>query len=205
MQTYPPHVSLFEQGTPVRSIALIDEGLVKLLRWEKREEAVTVAIRFPGWSLGTSAAILRAPHVVSAETLTNCRILSIPADDFLQLVTSNSHVSADLHRTHALELIDYICHLSGLGALTTKQRLFRLIERMVAAERPSGEAGPLRVALPFSYSELASAIVTTRQHLARVLKQLEDENLVHHEKGWLEITDIKMFRTTVSKQIRTDL
>ena len=35
-QTYPPAVSLFEQGSPVEAIGVVEEGLVKLLRWEHR-------------------------------------------------------------------------------------------------------------------------------------------------------------------------
>lgn len=192
-QTYPPGVSLFEQGSPVRAVALIEEGLVKLLRWENQAEAVTVGIRVSGWPLGTAAAILGAPHVVTAETLTRCQILSISLDHFIQLVRTNGHVSSDLHHVHAQELLDYVTHLAGLGALSTKDRLLRLIAEFVAAEHRSSMVGPLRVALPLRYTELASAIVTTRQHLARVLKQLEDDDLIRRQKGWLVIPDLERF------------
>jgi hypothetical protein len=53
--------------------------------------------------------------------------------------------------------------------------------------------GPVRVALPLRYTELARAIVTTRQHLARVLKQLEDDDLIRRQKGWLVIPDLERF------------
>src|SRR5438309_862018 len=107
-QTYPRAVSFFEQGSPVEAVGVIEEGLVKLLRWENQGEAVTVGIRFSGGPLGTAAAILRAPHIVTAETLTRCRILSVPVDHFLQLVMTNAQVSSDLHHIHAQELLDYV-------------------------------------------------------------------------------------------------
>jgi CRP-like cAMP-binding protein len=192
-QTYPPGVSLFEQGSPVRAVALIEEGLVKLLRWENHAEAVTVGIRVSGWSLGTAAAILGAPHAVTAETLTRCQILSISLDHFIQLVSTNGHVSSDLHHVHAHELLDYVTHLAGLGALSTTDRLLRLIGEIVTAEHRSSMVGSLRVALPLRYNELAGAIVTTRQHLARVLKQLEDDDLIRRQKGSLLIPDLERF------------
>jgi CRP-like cAMP-binding protein len=198
-QTYPPAVSLFEQGRPVEAIGVVEEGLVKLLRWEHRGEAVTVGIRFSGGTLGTAAAMLRAPHPVAAETLTRCRILSIPVVQFLQLVTTNGHVSSDLHHVHAQELFECFAQLGCLGALSTRERLLRFIGEVVAVEHSSAAAGPVRVALPLRYTELARAIVTTRQHLSRVLKQLEDENLIHRDKGWLVIPDRTRFWAAIDK------
>lgn len=198
-QTYPPAVSLFEQGSPVAAIGVVEEGLVKLLRWEHRGEAVTVGIRFSGGPFGTAAAMLRAPHPVAAETLTRCRILSIPVDHFLQLVMTNADVSSDLHHIHAQELFECFAQLGGLGALSTRERLLRLIGEVVATEHPSAVEGPLRVALPLRYTELARAIVTTRQHLSRVLKQLEDEDLVRRDKGWLVIPDPNRFWEAINE------
>jgi len=200
-QTYPPNVSLFEQGSPVEAVGVIEEGLVKLLRWEHRGEAVSVGIRFSGAPLGTAAAILRAPHAVTVETLTRCRVLSIPVDHFLQLVMSNGQLSSDLHHIHAQELLGFIAHLGTLCALSTRDRLLRLIGEVVAAEHQSAAVGPLRVALPLRYTELARAIVTTRQHLSRVLKQLEDDNLIRREKGWLVIPEPNSFWAAINTQL----
>jgi CRP/FNR family transcriptional regulator len=197
-QTYPPAVSLFEQGRPVEAIGVVEEGLVKLLRWEHRGEAATVGIRFSGGPLGTAAAMLRALHPVAAETLTRCRILSIPLDPFLQLVATNARVSSDLHHIHARELFECFAQL-GLGTLSTRERLLRLIAEVVATEHSSPEAAPIRVTLPLTYTELARAIVTTRQHLSRVLKQLEDEHLIRRDKGWLVIPDPKRFWAAIDK------
>ena len=199
-QTYPPSVSIFEQDTPVDAVGVIEEGLVKLLRWERRGEAVNVGIRFTGGPLGTAAAILREPHAVTVETLTRCRILSIPLDPFLQLVTTDKQLSSDLHHIHARELLGYVAQLGTLCALSTRDRLLRLIGEVVAAEHQSAIEGPLRVALPLQYTELARAIATTRQHLSRVLKQLEDDNLVRREKGWLVIPEPSSFWTAVNKE-----
>src|SRR5258705_2667297 len=192
-QTYPPGVSLFEQGSPVRAVALIEEGLVKLLRWENQAEAVTVGIRVSGWPLGTAAAILGAPHVVTAETLTRCKILSISLDHFLQLVMINVQVSSDLHQIHAQELLDYVTHLAGLGALSTKDRLLRLIGEIITAEYQSSMVCPLPVALPLLYTELSRAIVITQHHLAPVTKQFVAYDLNRRQKGWLVIPDLERF------------
>jgi CRP-like cAMP-binding protein len=199
-QTYPPAVSLFEQGSPVESVGVIEEGLVKLLRWEHQGEAVGVGIRFSGGSLATAAAILRAPHAVTAETLTRCRILTIPVDHFRQLVMTGGQLSSDLHHIHAQELLGYVAHLGALCALSTRDRLLRLIGEVVAAEHHSTAVGPLRVALPLRYTELARALVTTRQHLSRVLKQLEDDNLLRRDKGWLVIPEPNRLWTAINKQ-----
>jgi CRP-like cAMP-binding protein len=200
-QTYPPACSFLEQGSPVEVIGVIEEGLVKLLRWEHRGEAVTVGIRFSGGALGVAAAILRAPHPVTAETLTRCRMLLIPVNHFLQLLMTNGQVSSDLHNIHAQELFDCFAHIGGLGALSTRDRLLRLIGEVVAANHQSASTGPLRIALPLRYAELARAIVTTRQHLSRVLKQLEDENLIRRDKGWLVIPDPNRFWAAITKEL----
>jgi CRP-like cAMP-binding protein len=198
-QTYPAAVSLFEQGSPVESVGVIEEGLVKLLRWEHRGEAVNVGIRFTGGLLGAAAAMLRQAHAVTVETLTRCRILSVPVDRFLQLVTTDEQLSSELHRIHAQELVGYVSHLGTLCALSTRDRLLRLIGEVVSTQHQAVTEGPVRVALPLRYTELARAIVTTRQHLSRVLKQLEDDNLVRREKGWLVIPEPVSFWAAINE------
>jgi CRP/FNR family cyclic AMP-dependent transcriptional regulator len=195
-QAYPPGVSLFVQGSPVQTVGLIEEGLVKLMRWENQTDDVTVAIRGDGWPLGSTAALLQVPHIVTAETLTRSQILLVPADRFLTLVRTDERLSADLHHIHAWEIADYVTHLAGLGALSTRDRLLHLIGQAVTAAHTRDLHGPLRVTLPLKYSELARAVVTTRQHLARVLRQLEDDNLVLRQKGCLVIPDpVKFWRS----------
>ena len=135
---------------------------------------------------------------MTAETLTGCQILVVPADKFLSFVATDTRASSDLHRIHALELVDYVSHLAGLGALSTRDRLLSLISEALTKEAREATS-PVRVILPLTYSELARAVVTTRQHLARVLKQLENDNLVVRQKGWLVIPDPARFWRLVRK------
>jgi CRP-like cAMP-binding protein len=199
-QSYPPGVLLFAQGTPVRAVGIIEDGLVKLTRWGSQSKDVTVGIRASGWPLGSASAFLEVPHIVTAETLTLCQILLIPADKFRTLVASDERISADLHHVHAWELIDYVSHLAGLGALSARDRLLRFLSELLRARKATGASGPVRITLPLKYAELAQAVVTTRQHLARVLKQLEDERLVVREKGWLVIPDPARFWRSVRRK-----
>jgi CRP-like cAMP-binding protein len=195
-----PGVSVFEQGSPVRAVAILEEGLVKLLRWENPEQSVNVGFRVARWPLGSAAAILGTAHGVTAETLTRCRILSIAIGEFLNLIKNNGLVSADLHRIHSRELMDYVGHLGGLGALSTRDRLLRKICEIAIAQNGEMTKGPLRIALPLSYTDLASAIVTTRQHLSRVLRRLEDENLIRRQRGGIVIPNVSKFRAAMCSE-----
>jgi len=199
-QSYPPGVSVCEQGSPVRAVAILEEGLVKLLRWESREQPVIVGFRVPGWPLGSAAAILGTSHGVTVETLTRCRILSIAIGEFLNLIQDNLLVSADLHRIHSRELMEYVGHLGGLGALSARDRLLRKICEIAIAQYGSMTKGPLRIELPLSYTDLASAIVTTRQHLSRVLRRLEDENLIRRQRGGIVIPNVSRFRAAMCSE-----
>ena len=193
----PPRCIGFEQGSPVRAVAILEEGLVKLLRWENREQSVIVGFRVSGWPLGSAAAILGTAHGVTAETLTRCRILSIAIGEFLNLINNNGPISADLHRIHSRESMEYIGHLGGLGALSTRERLLRKLCEIAIAQYGSMTKGPLRIELPLSYTDLASAIVTTRQHLSRVLRRLEDENLIRRQRGGIVIPNVSRFRAAM--------
>jgi CRP-like cAMP-binding protein len=179
---------------------LIESGLVKLLRWETPETEVTVSIRYPGWPLACEAAILGVPCIVTAETLTRCRISSVRSELFLDAVKTDEKVSFDLHRVHAQELAEYITHLGGLGALSTRDRLLRLIGELLRAEGSPPEGGPLRLRLPVSYQELARTVVTTRQHLARVLKELENDQILLRRKGSLVIPNPARFWSAIKQE-----
>lgn len=196
-QSYPAGVSLFIQGVPAQTVGFVEDGLVKLMRCESHAEDVIVAIRGNGWPLGSTAALLQIPHIVTAETLTRSNILMVPADRFLALVRTDERLSLELHHIHASEVVDLVSLAAGLGALSARDRLLNLIGQTLTAAHVHDAPGPLRVTLPLKYSELARAVMTTPQHLARVLRRLEDDNLVVRQKGWLVIPDQARFWRSV--------
>jgi len=169
-----------EQGVLPPAVYLIEEGIVKLVRWEAdNAEPLVVGTRSCGWLLGAPAALLDQPLVASAETVTRCRLQVIDAGRFRALVrSSGGSVAWDLHRLHAQEICMQM-QLAGVGTLCARQRLERLLDELVREDTVNAQRRePMRLHLPFKQRELAELIHVTPQWLSRLFRELEAEGVV---------------------------
>src|SRR5215211_3142081 len=95
--TYPVATTLFQQGSYARDVYFIESGLIKLIRYEQEGQEMIVDLRYPGWMLGSSSAIVQEPLLVTAVTLTECRLRRLRAATFVNLLHTDSRLSFQLH------------------------------------------------------------------------------------------------------------
>jgi CRP-like cAMP-binding protein len=170
----------------VRKVYLIEEGVLKLSHWEHAGRRVVTGLRFRGSVLGGAPTILEAVSVVSAETLTRCRVREMSAETFRAALKANLELSWHIHQLHSRELHDQVEHLAGFGSLRAQDRLARFLLELARSQPTSQQEGnAIRLATPLKRWELAEAIMTSPQHLSRLLNALEQQHVVAREKGWL--------------------
>lgn len=175
---------LFEQGFPAEAVYAIEEGSVALSRAESDGSTVVVGIRTKGSLVGDAAALATQAHFATAQAMTDCRVRQITAHDFRQRLKSDTAFSSWMHVHQSRELQDQAARIASLGGLTARQRLERfLADALKLAASPLD--GPRRITPPIKNADLAAIIVTTPEHLSRLLRQLEFDGLIRREHGWI--------------------
>jgi CRP/FNR family cyclic AMP-dependent transcriptional regulator len=188
---FPAGVGLTRQDTTVRHVHLIDDGVVKLTRIEGDADPVIVGLRFKGWIIGAPAVILEIPAPVTVETLVACRVQTMPAQSFRELLARTPTLSWQIHLMTCGELVAQSTQLADLGTLPVRRRVERLLVELAGEQIRGCPAGPVRVTPPLKHYELAQADMTTPPHLSRVLNDLEKEGLVRRQGGWIVLPDPK--------------
>lgn len=188
-QTYPAGMELLRQGARPPDVYLIEQGVVKLIHSDEEGRSLIVDLRFPGWLLGAASVILDEPCLVTAVTLTPCRLRRIRADDFLHLTLTSREWSWGLNQVLSRGVHDQVVHSCGLGLQSARRRLEHFLWK--AALSMGGIEGqrPLRLQLPLNHSELAELMAVTESYLSRLLKRLEKAGLLRQDRGWLIIPD----------------
>lgn len=183
---YPEGVELFQQGSQVKEVYLAEKGLIKLKRLDEEGHELIIGLRATGSILGAAAIIIGKPHPFSAVTLTRCRLLCIPVATLLALAKGGNEFSWYLHQLHSQEVYDQASQLIGLKYLSARSRLEHLIWQLCESMELNERTEPLRLQAPLKYREIAQLLGITSEHLSRVFKQMEEEELVVREdKSWI--------------------
>ncbi|MBI4471011.1 MAG: cyclic nucleotide-binding domain-containing protein [Acidobacteria bacterium] len=112
---YPSGEILARQALMAREVYFLERGLVKLKRFEEGGRRMVVGLRTPGWLLGASAAVLRRPYPATMETVTRCRLRLMKADQFRELLKTNTRLSWYLTVLQSQEVYDHVAQVSCLA------------------------------------------------------------------------------------------
>ena len=171
---YPASVVLFQQGLPVQEVHHLKHGLVKLLQLDADGDELIVGLRSAGWFLGAAAAILGEPYVVSAVTVTSCRVSRVTAVSFREIVATMPEVSWQLHRMHSREIYRQVAQVADLSRTPAVERLMRLLRSLSPS---SGPGAARRSDIPLRQWEIAQLLGITPSYLSQLLKEVEKRGL----------------------------
>lgn len=169
------------QGSPVTHVFLLETGLVGLTFASPAGREFIVDFRSAGWILGAATAILDKRWPVSAITFQHSQVRALPAKTFVDALKKDTGALA-WHALvmHSREIHRHIRRIAALGLLSTRQR----VEEYLWGLPVNGQSSSHRVRLPLSQEELAQYILTTRQTLNKVLRDLEHNGLIRRSNGW---------------------
>jgi CRP-like cAMP-binding protein len=123
--------------------------------------------------------------------------LVLRRDAFLALIDSNPELRRALLASLAGEIRRLTGHVEDLHFLDLPGRLASRILRL-AAHQPVTADG-VRIAWPYTQSELAGMIGGSRQSVNRLLADLTDQGLVRLERDHLVVADVERLARTVDR------
>ena len=190
-QLYPVGTVLVRQGCEPGDIFFIEDGLAKLVRIDGNGREQILGLRGPGWILGAAFVLVGRAHPASVVAVTACALRRLSREAFLELMAEQPALSWHVHLMHSREVLSQFHHMADLGVKTARQRLERVLRRLVKVTNQNGDGKDVRLLSPLKRWELASLIAVTPEHLSRLLKQLRDDGVIRVHKGWIVIPDVQ--------------
>ena len=180
---YPAGTTIYRGGEPARAI-LVVSGLIRIYVTSRRGRQVTIRYGRPADVLGT-ALIIGGPLNAHAQTLSPTSVLQIDArrlEDAARRDVRLTYAMAEQVSDRLDEAIEQIA-INAFGSV--KQRVAsQLLELASTHQRPEA---PLVTEV--SQQELADAIGSVREVVARAVRDLRAAGIVATSKDRVEILD----------------
>lgn len=169
LQRFPAETLLIDEGDSAEMLHILLDGTVDLFACFKGREATMTLMR-PVRAFILAAVVHDLPYLMSARTLTPCRILMIPASVTQTLLGEDEAFNAAMMRELAKEF------RRTLKALKS-QKLRDGTERIAAylSELHHAAGAPERIELPADRKTLAGYLGMTRENLSRSLQKIRDQ------------------------------
>jgi len=192
--------TIFHQGDPGDALFVLDRGSVKVvLPSDEGAEPAIVAILGPGEFFGELAILDGAPHSATIVAVEPTETLVLHRDAFLALIDSDARLRRALLASLATEIRRLTGHVEDLHFLDLPGRLASRILRLAESAGTTADAGTVRIAWPYTQSELAGMIGGSRQSVNRVLADLADQALVRIEREQLVVLDPARLARTIDR------
>lgn len=181
--------NMFLQGDPARFIFVVLEGWVKLYRTTPAGDEAVVGIFTRGQSFGEAVALRTAEYPVTAEAVTDCRLLRLSGEAILERMKERPELCAAMLAACFMHLHALVTQVEQLKAHTGPQRV---AEFLVDLSRQ--EAGSAAVKLPYDKVLIAGRLGMQPESLSRAFARLRDQG-VQVRQNEAVIEDVQRLRT----------
>jgi CRP-like cAMP-binding protein len=159
-------------GDPSIELYLISKGRVRIGTESFAGTELMVAIFRAGDCFGEVGLIDGLPRFNSTYAMGDTELLVLKKADFTELYTTHAEIARALNLNLCYRLRVAYGLSQDASMLTLRQRLARLLTRLVATGGQGDEKGGAVVS-DVSHEELARMLGATRQAVSRALKELE--------------------------------
>ncbi|MBE9045618.1 Crp/Fnr family transcriptional regulator [Pleurocapsales cyanobacterium LEGE 10410] len=192
--THPQNQILLLENDWGGSVYFILEGWVKIRTYNLDGKEVTLNILGRGEIFGEMAAMDKMPRSTDAITLTKTLIGRIPAEDFVNLITTEPMAGVRLVQLMAKRLRQVNRRLQ-LREASSISRVADAILFLVEGQGTECERGTEIPNLP--HRELSSLSGLARETVTRVLTKLEKKGLIQRNADSMRIPDLPALEDTI--------
>jgi CRP/FNR family transcriptional activator FtrB len=177
LQRFPARVELIHEGALPDFLHIVVEGSVELFAQHNGRET-TLDILGPLSTFILAAAIRDEPYLKSARTLTQARILMIPAEAIRDTFSRDFAFARAVVNELAARYRSIVLALKNEKQRTSSERLGNWI---LKADAKQGGTG--RVSLEYDKRTLASLLGMTPENLSRSFSQLKKHGIRSASRG----------------------
>lgn len=179
---------VFHQGDPGDALHIVASGSMKVtLPSFEGDEAIIATLR-SGDFFGELALLDGAPRSATVVALEASETMMLPRQSFRELLDSDPQVREALLVGLARELRRLTGQVEELHFLDLAGRLASRLTHLARDVDP--DAHEVRLAWPYSQTDLAAMIGGTRQSVNKLLAELVDDGVISIERDALLIRDV---------------
>lgn len=164
---YDRGANIFLQGDPASSVHIVLEGWVKLFRISPNGSEAVVGIFTKGRSFGEAAAFRSDVYPVSAEAVTDCRLLQVRAALVLETMKSRPELCTAILASTFRHLHSLVSQIEQLKAQTGAQRVAEFLLELCPVKE-----GACTVTLPYDKVLIAGRLGMKPESLSRAFARL---------------------------------
>jgi CRP-like cAMP-binding protein len=185
---------IFAEGDECRGLHLIVEGAVRVYRANAEGEEQVLGVFGPGESLGEVSLFDEGPYLASACASEESHLLFLPLAEVQWLYRTHPAVVHALVRELGWKIRRLVALVDRLSLQDVPTRVAGALLRY-AEEAPS-RGGTFR--LPCTQEELAAELGTTRESVARALRDLRTNRTIRQKRAEVELLDVERLRRCAS-------
>jgi CRP-like cAMP-binding protein len=184
---------LFLQGEPATRFFVVLDGWVRLYRQTPQGHEVTIAVFGRGDSFAEAVVLQIMPFPVSAQAVSDCRLLVIPAESFMRHLRASTDLCFKVMAAMSRRLHDLVFQLENVSSRSTVQRLALFILRLC-----DHETGPCRLELPLDKNLIAARLGMQPETLSRCLAKLRSAG-IEADGHALRVHDVARLRSIAAR------
>lgn len=164
--------TIFVQGDIAETIFVVLDGWVKLFRITPTGAEAVVGVFTKGGSFGEAVALEGTPYPVSAEAVTECRLLTVRASILSDSMRRRPEVAMAIVASTFRHLHGLVAQVEALKAHTGAQRVAEFLLDLCTAE-----TGSCTITLPYDKTLIAGRLGMQPQSLSRAFNRLEAQGV----------------------------
>lgn len=181
---------LFSAGDGCAGFHLVIEGRIKLSLHGTQGAERVVELPGPGQTFGEAAMFLRMPYRMSAEALTDSRLLHIAATAVFAELEQYPRLAQSIIASLSMRLHRLMCEIESQSLLSGTQRVVGYL--LSLADTPATTETVVR--LPALKHVIASRLNLTHEHFSRILHGLAAAGVIRLDGPDIWIPDIEALR-----------
>ncbi|MFZ5608875.1 MAG: Crp/Fnr family transcriptional regulator [Pseudomonadota bacterium] len=173
VQCFDRGATIFLQSDPARFVYIVLEGWVKLLRISASGAEAVVGVFTRGRSFGEAAAFRSDVYPVTAEAVTECRLLQVRAATILETMQLRPELGIAMLASTFRHLHALVAQVEQLKAHTGAQRVAEFLLDLCPVEE-----GACAVTLPYDKTLIAGRLGMKPESLSRAFSRLREAGVV---------------------------
>ncbi len=166
--TVRAHSVLFRQGDLATAFFIMINGCTKHYRLSFSGEETVIQVLIEGDSFGEAIALTGARFPATAETVTDARIVRIPADHVVRCIQENPNIARAMIASTSQRFQALMQQVEQLKAQSGIQRLAEFLASLAPVT-----SGPCVVALPYDKTLIAGRLGLQPESLSRTFAKLK--------------------------------
>jgi len=165
--------TIFSEGEDGIGFYLISRGMVKIYKVSLEGKEHILHIFGPGEVFGEVPVFTGKVYPANAEAIQKSRLLFLPRDEFIHLVTENPSMSLNMLAVLSMRLRQFTAQIESLSLKEVPGRLASYLI-LLSEERKNAAT----VTLSISKGQLASLLGTIPETMSRILARMSGMNLI---------------------------